>query len=115
MSSTFSEGYDPDFFARHCADSTPLPLAAKVCRAEDGEIDCPVLRGMYRGISNDLKRCDHDLVVRYSRSWFSHSQRGLACRGNALNQGRVILRLMQAASDEVGEPVRSAEGAEPQP
>jgi hypothetical protein len=85
-----------------------------VCRDGDGVIDCAVIGGMYRGISNDLKRCDLALRVASSRGWFCHAQRGHACRGNALNQGRAVMRAMEAvASDDAEEHVRSANGAEP--
>lgn len=86
---TFDLG--PDWFERRI-DHEPLPLLEKVCRDANGDIDCAVICGMYRPISNDLKRCDHDLKVRAARTWFCHTHAGKACRGNALNLGRAVVR-----------------------
>lgn len=85
-----------EYFVARLDDCDPLPLLDRVCRDPDGAVDCAVLRGMYRPISNDLKRCDPELQIRYSRTWWCHNHGNRACRGNALVLGRKVVRAMEA-------------------
>lgn len=92
-------GADAEWFASGVyVDGPALPLLPKVCRDENGRIDCAVIGGLYRGISNDLKKCPADLQVRVSERWFCHTHRGHACRGNAINLGREIVERIVEAS-----------------
>lgn len=90
--------YTPQFFKEHMIGE-PLPLLDKVCRDGGGEIDCAVMCGMYRPIADDLRKCDFDLRLQASRRWFCHNHPDHACRGNALVQGRDIVRAIAALDD----------------
>ena len=104
--SVATEGCGPDFFERR-VDCEPMPLLDKMCRDSAGQLDCAVACGMYRPISNDLKRCDFDLQVRAARTWFCHTHPGKACRGNALNLGRAVIDAMLKADGAALKPERS--------
>lgn len=99
-----SEGLDTDFFERHYRGCPSLPLLPRVCRDSNGAVDCAVIGGLYRGISNDLRKCSPELQVEAASSWFCHNHPGHACRGNALNLGRkVVAELRAREAAPVGE------------
>ena len=49
--------------------------------------ECPVVDGMYRGLSNDLAKCAPPVVLAVSQRWLCHNNMNRACRGNWNNCG----------------------------